>query len=587
MNFGAYSIDVKNNGSSEAPIVLFDSKTNAIQGNIYQVVMPYRASYPAQYFIEVKGGFGTKRIELTEATTREKLLDYLNSLGVGEWGLDSTTLSNTYKLFTPSSALTFEFDYLPGSIDAWANENIASYRANNLHIPALEWAGIESYLNTLFTTDTYYFTTFSGSTSGDWFFYLKTSGDITTRTITKTGAILKWNIDGNIYNQNNLPAYTKGANAGNVICSDVNAFVGVSLFEINNNNFINSVPNFNFPNCTSFQINNNQFSGTAPLWDLPNCSVFQIENNLFSGTAPLWDLPNCTRFYILSNQFSGTAPLWVMPNCTRFYISGNLFSGTAPLWSLPNCTGFQIQNNQFSGTAPLWDLPNCTQFYIYSNQFSGTAPLWDLPLCIDFQIYSNQFSGTAPLWDLPNCTQFYIYSNQFSGTAPLWDLPNCTTFYIFSNQFSGTAPLWDLPNCTQFLIMSNQFSGTAPLWNLPNCTSFSIYSNQFSGVLNVTLSNNVQVIEVNANDITSSNLIAKKSTTNVTYSQNNFLTSNIDAFLAAQEAYTLANTPTVNLLMTLNGGGMPIPSAAGLISRTNIINAYIAAGRTATINVNS
>lgn len=64
-------------------------------------------------------------------------------------------------------------------------------------------------------------------------------------------------------------------------------------------------------------------------------------------------------------------------------------------------------------------------------------------------------------------------------------------------------------------------------------------------------------------------------------------TAEIDAILAAIDVSVTANAPLYNCAYTLNGVGMGIPSAAGLASKASIEGKYTAAGKTATILVNS
>ena len=68
---------------------------------------------------------------------------------------------------------------------------------------------------------------------------------------------------------------------------------------------------------------------------------------------------------------------------------------------------------------------------------------------------------------------------------------------------------------------------------------------------------------------------------------NNCNSDEIDAILADVETNVTANAPEYDCVYTLNGTGMGIPSAAGLTSRQNIIDKYVAEGKTCTITVNN
>jgi hypothetical protein len=186
-------------------------------------------------------------------------------------------------------------------LPVWVAQTVQSYEQT---VNVLSTAARNRLIEAL-TNDPYYYANFGRRNTADWLFVLQTSiGTTSARTISKSGATLRWDCDGTIFNQNNLPAYSRGANNGILICSTTDGWAGV----------------------TQFRIFSNQFSGVAPNWNLPNCTIFRIDDNSFSGTAPNWNLPNCTQFYIFSNNFSGVAPNWNLPNCTQFHIYSNSFN---------------------------------------------------------------------------------------------------------------------------------------------------------------------------------------------------------------------------------------------------------------------
>jgi hypothetical protein len=68
---------------------------------------------------------------------------------------------------------------------------------------------------------------------------------------------------------------------------------------------------------------------------------------------------------------------------------------------------------------------------------------------------------------------------------------------------------------------------------------------------------------------------------------NNCNQAEIDAILADIDANVTANAPLYDCTYFLNGAGMGIPSATGLAAKASIEGKYTAAGKTATITVNS
>jgi hypothetical protein len=205
-------------------------------------------------------------------------------------------------------------------------------------------------------------------------------------------------------------------------------------------------------------------------------------------------------------------------------------------------------------------------FYIFTNQFSGAVPNWNFPNLTLFYINSNQFSGAVPNWNFPNLTQFIISGNQFSGAVPNWNFPNLTQFIINTNQFSGAAPNWNFPNLTQFNIHINQFSGAVPNWNFPNLTQFYIHINQFSSLSGTSWilgTSNLKDIRIQNNSLNQSSIDAVL----LAYNSNRNYYANLEG----------------NLTLLYTGGSNSAASTAGLNARTSIINAFSAAGKTATI----
>ena len=133
----------------------------------------------------------------------------------------------------------------------------------------------------------YYYNTFGPSglnkTTADWIYLLTTSGNIVSRTITKSGNLLKWNLDGVTVTQNSLPAYTKGTNAGVVTMTSADGWGGVTAFAININSFTGVQPNFNTQNVTSFNTSANLLTGRAgSLYATNKMSSANISGNLWT-----------------------------------------------------------------------------------------------------------------------------------------------------------------------------------------------------------------------------------------------------------------------------------------------------------------
>jgi hypothetical protein len=256
----------------------------------------------------------------------------------------------------------------------WGNLMLSKYEIANSHGSLSKIA--RDFLISRLVPGGHLQSNYGSRTEPDFFFVLRSiaRGLTTNGTIAKTGAPLRWDVDGTIYNQNNLPTHTIQSN-GVFLCSAEN-----------------------FLNLTQFLINTNQFSGAAPNWNFPNLTQFFINTNQFSGAAPNWNFPNLTQFFIHTNQFTGAAPNWNFPNLTLFVIRNNQFSGTAPNWNFPNLSSFIIFDNQFSGTAPNWNFPSLSSFFIFDNQFSslsGTSSISGTSNLKDIRIQNNSLNQSS------------------------------------------------------------------------------------------------------------------------------------------------------------------------------------------------
>jgi hypothetical protein len=136
----------------------------------------------------------------------------------------------------------------------------------------------------------YYYNTFGPSglnkTTADWIYLLTTSGNIVSRTIIKSGNLLKWNLDGVTVTQNSLPAYTKGTNAGIITMTSTDGWSGVTTFTIHANLFYGSLPSFRFFNVTDLEYHLNSFNGNAVTFLEQNKLIFYVNrSSSFTGIS--------------------------------------------------------------------------------------------------------------------------------------------------------------------------------------------------------------------------------------------------------------------------------------------------------------
>lgn len=258
----------------------------------------------------------------------------------------------------------------------WADSVLSNYHHLNTAIGTSEWNTIYSYLYDKFRDiNGYYWLTYgSGGLNkwdGKWFFYLKTSGNIVSRTNTMSQGNLRWDIDGTIYDQRALPAYTKGANDGNVICSS-NYFSYVNVWAFNTNNFENTFPNLQTPNCTQFTVAANYVS-FVPNLNIPNSTTFSISGNPINS--------NIIDYTHLNSVIV-------------FNISSCGITGSIPNYNLPACTQFQAQSNSMTGTFNVTLSTNYTQCLFYTNDFTAIT-FYPLTKTTSYNGSGNNLNQTA------------------------------------------------------------------------------------------------------------------------------------------------------------------------------------------------
>ena len=358
----------------------------------------------------------------------------------------------------------------------------------------------------------------------DFVYLLEFETGLTNVSVTKGGEAVRWDVDGDIETTNTLPHKVIQSGGGVLTLSSEDGWGALTEINLASNDFVRTLPNFNFPNCTHLNASDCQFSGTVPnlslpelthlylhgnqlsgdlpLFDLPKVEFFHLYDNSLTGTCPNFDLPAVKQFYIYSNSLTGNLPLFNFPTVEKFHVHNNGFDGTIPAFSFPACrtfetqfcafTGvgavylpgvliFRIDNNSISGTCPAFSFSVCKEFRISYNSFSGVCPLFTLPLVELFRIESNQFSGDLPTFDFPIVEEFQIQQNQFSGACPVYDFPECTKFYLFENSLTGIS-LMNLPKVENFFIYQNSFTGLLPAFDFPECEIFTAYDCAFTSI---------------------------------------------------------------------------------------------------------
>lgn len=167
------------------------------------------------------------------------------------------------------------------------------------------WIEVDS-LTITHTISQNYFNTFGPSglnkTTADWIGIMVTTNNTLAKTNAKTGAVMKWNMDGTILTQNNTPAYTNGANAGIITFTSTDGFDGVTLFRCDTCSLSHLSGLSGFINLSTLSVYGNLLTSlTTYTWD--NLISFSCHvNQLTSLTTYAWT--NLVTFYCYSNKLT-------------------------------------------------------------------------------------------------------------------------------------------------------------------------------------------------------------------------------------------------------------------------------------------
>ena len=306
-----------------------------------------------------------------------------------------------------------------------------------------------------------------------------------------------------------------------------------------------------------------------------------------------------------------------LANIEMFGLAGTVY-GNIGKWILPTkLTDFHFYSNGFTGDVTNWVLPvNATLFDVGGNSFTGDITSWvnNFPASInDFHVWGNGCTGDITNFKLSGSGLWLLQLMEasLSGNITNWSIPPAMSWLDFRlcNYVVGNISNWNIPSnlsSLQFTDVVYQnpilgISGDLTNWNFPTTVNanYGFYWD-FWGMTGITGDLSAKLIPVGVAtgkikriDFTNSGITKMPSgsfkDTNVySFGGCNCNTTEVDRILSVIDVYFVGGVvPLVNCVYTLNGTGMGIPSAAGLASRTSILNKYTAAGKTATIAVNS
>ena len=186
------------------------------------------------------------------------------------------------------------------TISSWASLMVASLESRHGSLPA----ALKTEITARMQSGTYLYNTFQPSkTVCDFLIVATISGNTVSKPINKTGTVLRWDMDGTVTNQNGLPAYTLGTNAGIVTGSTTDSFNGLTYLQFDTTNIsrfytpvMNAITYFNL--ATNTLLNSPVIAGLSALDRL------ELQGTGISSLASLLSSPSLTTVLLQGNNLN-------------------------------------------------------------------------------------------------------------------------------------------------------------------------------------------------------------------------------------------------------------------------------------------
>ena len=290
-----------------------------------------------------------------------------------------------------------------------------------------------------------------------------------------------------------------------------------------------------------------------------------------TGDITNWCIPyNVIQYHIINNGFTGDITdhiNWISPNLLVFDYQGLQVTGDLTGWRWHTLNVYDIH---FENTLVTGDITNMT-FRIASTTSRSAKLLFG----------NTALSGDISEWDIfDGCKWIWMIGGNFTVDLSKFIMPDTMTSVGLNSSTIHTNTL--IGDVSGIIFPSNDVG-----YNFSFEASYGDLTGDMSSVSLPALTKNA-VIDMSHNKITKLPRGNFRWFRFFDFSYNLCNSTELDSFLDYLDNYfTGGVVPLVDAVYILNGTGMGIPSAAGLTSRTSIINKYIAEGKTCTITVNS
>jgi Leucine-rich repeat (LRR) protein len=188
---------------------------------------------------------------------------------------------------------------------------------------------------------------------------------------------------------------------------------------------------------------------------------------------------------------------------------------------ITSLTGYEdkekLETLSFFSNKIVGPLPNISQlkklrlFNCYRNLLIGSFPSISGLINLETINFYENYTLSGPIPDLTGLTKLKVlscYRNSLTGSIPasINASSGLETFNCYENQLTGQIPnVSNLSNLKFFRCYSNQLSGSIP--DLSNLTSLQIFNcerNQLTDYVGGTISNTIQIVQIQNNSLSSS-----------------------------------------------------------------------------------
>lgn len=240
----------------------------------------------------------------------------------------------------------------------WPDKMLASYLSINSHAPPSPTACAEllsrlqpsGYLHTVFGP------TGLNKFECDFLKLFEFNGDLTTRSISKTGDVLRWDVDGTGYIQNDWPIHMYDPLEPNVVTlTTTDGWSGIGSFSMSNNNLTGEMPYFGDLDAMAYFHCDNNPAMVGVIPSFAGCIALRVFGAYvcqFTGTLP--SFLACTgllNFNIDQNNFSGETPPFHACSLIHFYLKYNLFTTHVLDLSQVSRVRLDVRCNSFDETS--------------------------------------------------------------------------------------------------------------------------------------------------------------------------------------------------------------------------------------------